>query len=589
MQSIIVGIDLGTTNSVVSILKDKKPATLLIDGDKLLPSIVSITDSGVVVGKVARNLAVLEPENTIASIKRKMGQDIVVPIGGKKMRPEEISSLILQKIRKAVIDHLQLSEDATIRAVITVPAYFTEEQRSATKQAGDLAQLQVERIINEPTAAALAYGMANLDEAIFAVYDLGGGTFDVSIIESDAGLVEVRATTGNNHLGGDDFDDLLAEKIWADFLKKNQLPENTQPSKKEAARLKRIAEQSKIKLSSKDSIDIKESFFYQKDNVNFHLEQTLSRLDFEELIQAKITETVQLLKYAIEDADLTRSDLDGIILVGGSSRIPLVSTMIEEKLKIQPVLINLPDEAVSHGATVQGAIIDKKDIDTILVDITPYSLGTGVIDNHSYTSDKIIAWLKGKEEGTVQEEEEAPLDLGAQIIIPKNSPVPVKRTRTFYSVTEFQKKYLVEVYQGEKKRLDGNKIIGETTLEVAEPVEDGEVKVTFELDINGLLKVTAIETNTNEVVNATFQSSKGQKTQKSQVAQLEVINQPAAEIGLLKRATSLLEQNALDPEDQEELLELVNNYEAATGDTDKQAEIEEELLNLLYYLEKEEK
>jgi len=229
MQSIIVGIDLGTTNSVLSILKDKKPATLLIDGDKLLPSIVSITDNGVVVGKVARNLAVLEPENTIASIKRKMGQDVVIPIGGKKMRPEEISSLILQKIRKAVIDHLQLSEDAAIRAVITVPAYFTEEQRSATKQSGELAQLQVERIINEPTAAALAYGMANLDEAIFAVYDLGGGTFDVSIIESDAGLVEVRATTGNNHLGGDDFDDLLVEKIWADFLKKNQLPENTQP------------------------------------------------------------------------------------------------------------------------------------------------------------------------------------------------------------------------------------------------------------------------------------------------------------------------------------------------------------------------
>jgi len=172
-----------------------------------------------------------------------MGQDVVIPIGGKKMRPEEISSLILQKIRKAVIDHLQLSEDAAIRAVITVPAYFTEEQRSTTKQSGELAQLQVERIINEPTAAALAYGMANLDEAIFAVYDLGGGTFDVSIIESDAGLVEVRATTGNNHLGGDDFDDLLVEKIWADFLKKNQLPENTQPSKKEAARLKRIAEQ----------------------------------------------------------------------------------------------------------------------------------------------------------------------------------------------------------------------------------------------------------------------------------------------------------------------------------------------------------
>ena len=586
MNSPIVGIDLGTTNSVVSILNDKSPTTLLIDNDKLLPSVVSITSDGVLVGKVARNLAILEPENTIASIKRKMGEDVSITIGEKQMRPEEISSLILQKIRQTVIEHYQLTSDAVVRAVITVPAYFTEEQRAATKQAGELANLQVERIINEPTAAALAYGMANLDEAIFAVYDLGGGTFDISIIESDAGLVEVRSSTGDNHLGGDDFDDLLGQKIWKDFLSANELASDLQASNKEIARLKRIAEQTKINLSSEAEVTIQESFFFQKEDINYHLEQVISRSDFEALIEEHISKTVELLNKAVMDADLTRSDLDGIILVGGSSRIPLVSQLIEEKLKIKPVLITLPDEAVSHGATVQGAIIDKKDIDTVLVDITPHSLGTGVLDDQSYMSPKLLDWLKRKEAGEIPEDEEAPMNLGATVIIPKNSPVPVRRSMMFYSVVDFQTKYEVQVYQGEGARLEDNKIIGDSLLEVADPPETGEVKVTFELDINGLLNVTALEINTNEKLEVTFQSSMGQKAATGAVEGIAVLSDQTTENTLLKRADALLAMD-IDAADKEDLVELLNNYEAAKDAPEKLSELEEELLNLLYYLEKE--
>jgi len=564
MNSPIVGIDLGTTNSVVSILDDKKPKTLLIDNDKLLPSVVSITSDGVLVGKVARNLAILEPENTIASIKRKMGEDVSITIGEKQMRPEEISSLILQKIRQTVIEHYQLTSDAVVRAVITVPAYFTEEQRAATKQAGELANLQVERIINEPTAAALAYGMANLDEAIFAVY----------------------ASTGDNHLGGDDFDDLLGQKIWKDFLTANELASDLQASNKEIARLKRIAEQTKINLSSETEVTIQESFFFQKEDINYHLEQVVSRSDFEALIEDHINQTVQLLNKAVMDADLTRSDLDGIILVGGSSRIPLVSQLIEEKLKIKPVLITLPDEAVSHGATVQGAIIDKKDIDTVLVDITPHSLGTGSIDDQSYMSPKLLDWLKRKEAGEVPEDEEAPMNLGATVIIPKNSPVPVRRSMMFYSVVDFQTKYEVQVYQGEGARLEDNKIIGDSLLEVADPPETGEVKVTFELDINGLLNVTALEINTNEKLEVTFQSSMGQKSATSAVEGIAILGDQATENTLLKRADALLALD-IDAADKEDLVELLNNYEAAKDVPERLSELEEELLNLLYYLEKE--
>lgn len=319
MENNIIGIDLGTTNSVVSVLKNKRPETLLVDGEKLLPSVVSLTHDGFIVGKVAKNMAILEPERTVASIKRKMGQDIEIPIGDKWMRPEEISALILQKIRQTALAHYGLPADGELRAVVTVPAYFTEEQRAATKQAAELAHLQVERIIKKPTAAALAFGMSQMEEATYVVYDFGGGTFDVSVIESNDGLVEVLSTTGNNMLGGDDLDHLLADHLWGKFLASNGLPASLTPGRKENARLLRIAEQTKIRLSTEPEVEVQESFFFKLDDVSYHLEQHVQQFRFEELIREKVQKTISLVRQAVKDAKLDLDDLDGILLVGGTA------------------------------------------------------------------------------------------------------------------------------------------------------------------------------------------------------------------------------------------------------------------------------
>jgi molecular chaperone DnaK len=428
-MSIIVGIDLGTTNSVVSYIgADKNPVTLEVDGSKLLPSVVSLTEQGFIVGQTAKNMLVLEPNKTIASVKRKMGQDVVLSIGKQQLRPEEISALVLKKIKQAVHKHFGLNDSELLRAVVTVPAYFTEEQRDATKQAAELAGLKLERIINEPTAAALAFGLSQMDEAVYAIYDFGGGTFDVSVIESNDGLVEVLASTGNNHLGGDDLDELLAHFIWQSFLKTNKLPVNTVVSPQEQARLTRIAERTKIRLSSEPTVNIQESFFANIKGMSYHLDVIVERTEFEDLIMPKVLETIEHLEKAVKEAQLSFDDLDGIILVGGSSRIPLISKQIEEKLEIIPLLIDLPDEAVSHGAAIQGAIIDGIDIDTILVDITPHSLGIAAADTDLMES--MFEEMLGKRNNPDRM-------LKAVPIIPKKYACSCKTNRAFFGSSAF--------------------------------------------------------------------------------------------------------------------------------------------------------
>jgi molecular chaperone DnaK (HSP70) len=569
-NNIIVGIDLGTTNSVVAILDDNKtPLTLEVDMAKLLPSVVSLTETGFIVGQTAKNMLVLEPSKTIASIKRKMGQNIDIPIGNQTMRPEEISGVILKKIKQTVCKTLALNEDEPLRAVITVPAYFTEEQRNATKEAAELGGLKVERIINEPTAAALAFGLSKIEEAVYAIYDFGGGTFDVSIIESMDGLVEVLASTGNNQLGGDDLDLLLMEYIWSDFLKAHSLPTDTPLNPNEKARLIRIAERTKIQLSSTPSVTIQESFFVKIKDVNYHLETTVKREDFEALILSKVQETIAHLEKALQEANVKLSKLDGIILVGGSSRIPLIERMIEDQLKIAPMLIDLPDEAVAHGAAIQGAIIDGADIDTILVDITPHSLGIGVID-----SDNMMPMFQRERE------------LKMVAIITKNTPIPAKRSDRFFPSVPFQEKYHLQISQGENYYFADNKLIGETYLEVENPVEDGTVDVTFSLDINGLLEVTAVD-NSGKQVQVTFNSSRGKKIRKDKLTQLQIIKADTeTDHTLLKRANQLLTDKVLNEEDKAELQSIAERFKKALEENDPSVQIlETELLDLLYYLE----
>ncbi len=570
----IVGIDLGTTNSVVSIFDDKQPKTLKIDNTKLLPSAVSFINGTFIVGQTAKNMAIVEPENTCLSIKRRMGEDIDIKLGKHILRPEDISSLILKKIKETVENKTGITVDK-LRAVVTVPAYFTEVQREATKQAAEMANIKVERIINEPTAAALSFGLNKIDDAIFAIYDLGGGTYDISIVENNMGIVEVKASNGDNKLGGDDFDELFADHIWKKFADKNKIKEK--PSAKEKARLLKIAEQTKISLSTENTVEIQENFFYKIKEKAIHLELTVTRDEFENLIKHLVSKTVSLLQVALEDADVEIDDIEGVILVGGSSRIPLVSKMIEEDFGIIPSLIDLPDEAVSHGATIQGAIINNIDIDTVLVDITPHSLGIKAYDGGSDES---------MEETMMQKMMGLDFEINAKttVIIPKNTPIPVKRSRQYFGSVPFQKGFEIQIYQGEEISPSQNKLIGETLFEVKQPVERPTLLVTFELDINGILKMSAIQEENGEQVQATFKSSRGLKKRKSKV------EDPIATVSesnkmLINRAEKVLKTD-IDPEDKEELTELLEKYKTATVENSNNiSSSENELLDLLFFLE----
>jgi len=508
-----------------------------------------------------------------------MGQDVELAIGDKKMRPEELSALIIKKVKATARDYFQLSETETIRAVITVPAYFTEQQRQATRQAAELAGLELERIINEPTAAALAFGMSSLEEAIYAVYDLGGGTFDISVIESENGIIEVLATTGNNELGGDDFDEALAAFIWTRFLKSNKLS-GVKKDRRTAAKLLQLAESAKIHLSTEQKYTISESFFFSYKKQNYHLETIITKKEFEELISNQIDQTVELLKQAVKDAKLKIDEVDGILLVGGSSRIPLVKERIEAATGILPQLMDLPDEAVAHGAAVQGAIIDKKEIDAILVDITPYSLGVGAMDDIAHQS--IMETINNYDKP-----EDFEPNLGASVLIKKNNPVPVRQKRLFYASGPFQKKFQIRVFQGEKDRFKDNKQIGECFLELEKPPEYPEVEIEFHLDINGILNIEAVETATKKKVNATFQSSRGQKIRKELLEETIMVSSSTADNLLIKRAENLLASESLSEEDTEDLKDLIEQYKTEQL-SDNQVGLEStktELLDLLFYLE----
>ncbi len=586
----IIGIDLGTTNSVLAIYKDGAPQTVKIDEAKLLPSVVHLGDDGFVVGKTAKNLLILEPEKTIASVKRKMGQDITLPIGDREMRPEEISAVILRKIKEVAARELGVAADSEIRAVITVPAYFTEEQRTATRQAAENAGLKPERIINEPTAAALAFGMSNLDQALYAVYDLGGGTFDISVIESDNGLVEVLSTTGNNQLGGDDFDTALADYMWEDFKQKNKL-KSLEADRRTRAKLLQAAENAKIALSQEKEHKIEDSFFLTHKDKSYHLELSITQEKFEEIIRAKIEETVMLLEDAVRDSKMKMTDLDGILLVGGSSRIPLVTELIEEKTGILPQLTDLPDEAVAHGAAVQGAIIDGIDVKTILVDITPYSLGIGVMDEIAE-----ISLFRAMQAEDFDEEKDRDKNLGVGVLIGKNTALPAKNSDTFYGIRPHQKRFELKVYQGEADRAGDNREIGTCLLEVTDPPESTEIYVTFKLDINGILELEAYETTTKEEIKATFKSSRGQKISADKVVEnkpresdeaIVLADTATADNMLIERAEKALKSKDIDEEDRTELEEALGLYQRQhlNGEDEAAEETKGEILDLLYYLE----
>ncbi|MBR2519622.1 MAG: molecular chaperone DnaK [Selenomonadaceae bacterium] len=480
-MSKIIGIDLGTTNSVVSVVEGGEPTVITNpEGSRITPSVVGFTKDGQrLVGQLAKRQAISNPTRTISSIKRHMGESYKVNIDGKDYTPQEISAMILQKLKSDAEEYLG---ETVTQAVITVPAYFNDAQRQATKDAGTIAGLEVLRIINEPTAAALAYGLDKDNDETILVFDLGGGTFDVSILELDEHTFEVKATSGDTHLGGDDFDKKVMEWMIAEFRKTSGI--DLTHDKMSAQRLIEAAEKAKIELSSMTSTNINLPFITGDATGPKHLDLTLTRAKFDELTRDLVERTMTPTKNAMKDAGLTGKDIDKIILVGGSSRIPAVQNAIREILGKEPSKGVNPDECVSIGAAIQGGVLGGefgKDNQILLLDVTPLSLG--------------IETLGGV----------------CTKIIERNTTIPTQKSQVFSTAADNQSSVEIHVLQGEREMAAGNKTLGRFVLSDIPPAPRGipQIEVTFDIDRNGIVNVSAKDKGTGREQKITIQSSSG--------------------------------------------------------------------------------
>ena len=475
-MSKVIGIDLGTTNSCVAVIEGGEPVVIAnAEGARTTPSVVGFGKNGErMVGQVAKRQAITNPDRTVSSIKRQMGSDYKVTIDDKKYTPQEISAMILQKLKTDAEAYLG---EKVSEAVITVPAYFTDAQRQATKDAGHIAGLEVKRIINEPTAAALAYGIDKEDDQKVMVYDLGGGTFDVSIIEMGDGVQEVLATAGNNHLGGDDFDQRVMNWIIDEFKKSNGI--DLRGDKMAMQRLKEAAEKAKIELSGVTSSDINLPYITVDATGPKHLELTLTRAKFNELTADLVESTMGPVRQAMSDSGLSTSEIDKVLMVGGSSRIPAVQEEIKKFIGKEPFKGINPDECVAIGAALQAGVMGGEVKGLLLLDVTPLSLG---IETMGGINTKIID---------------------------RNTTIPVKKSQIFSTAVDNQPSVEVHVLQGEREFAKDNKTLGVFHLDGIMPARRGvpQIEVTFDIDANGIVHVSAKDLGTNKEQSISITSS----------------------------------------------------------------------------------